>query len=102
GRERAPAARARAGACAATRRALAAPAPAPQAPRRALAPPPLADLLERTTAHAERAGIEDADLLRALGLDGAPRTAQEVWRALFDRHLARDGGGAQARPALQA
>ncbi|HKA15114.1 MAG TPA: glutamate-cysteine ligase family protein [Myxococcota bacterium] len=84
-----------------TLRALCDPAPAHQARLRALATPPLADLLERTTAHAERAGIEDADLLRALGLDGAPRTAQEVWRALFDRHLARDGGGAEHRPALE-
>ena len=45
--------------------------------------------------------VDDADLLRALGLDGAARTAQEVWRALFDRHLAPDRDGAEHRPALE-
>jgi carboxylate-amine ligase len=70
--------------------ALCDPDPAHQARLRALATAPLADLLARTTARAERAQVEDRNLLRALGLDATTHTAQEVWRALFDRHLARD------------
>jgi len=84
-----------------TLRALCDPDPAHQARLRALATAPLADLLARTTAHAERAAVDDADLLRALGLDGAARTAQDVWRALFDRHLAPDRDCAEHRPALE-
>jgi gamma-glutamyl:cysteine ligase YbdK (ATP-grasp superfamily) len=84
-----------------TLRALCDPDPAHQARLRALDTAPLADLLARTTARAERASVDDADLLRALGLDGAARTAGEVWRALFERHLARDCDGAEHRPALE-
>ncbi len=82
-------------------RALCDPDPAHQERLRALATAPLADLLARTTAHAERAAVDDPELLRALGLDGAARTAQEVWRALFDRHLVSDRDGAEHRPALE-
>ena len=84
-----------------TLRALCDPDPAHQARLRALATAPLADLLARTTAQAERAEIDDADLLRALGLDGGARTAQEVWRALFDRHLSSDRESAEHRDALE-
>ena len=84
-----------------TLRALCDPAPAHQTRLRALATAPLADLLARTTAQAERAPVDDADLLRALGLDARARTAQEVWRALFERHLASDPDGAEHRPALE-
>jgi gamma-glutamyl:cysteine ligase YbdK (ATP-grasp superfamily) len=84
-----------------TLRALCDPDPTHQARLCALATAPLADLLARTTAHAERAAVDDAELLRALGLDGAARTAQEVWQALFDRHLAPDRDGAEHRPALE-
>jgi glutamate---cysteine ligase / carboxylate-amine ligase len=83
-----------------TLRALCDPDPRHQARLRALATAPLADLLARTTAQAERAAVEDADLLRALGLDGRARTAQEVWQELFDRHLASDRDGAEHGPAL--
>jgi glutamate---cysteine ligase / carboxylate-amine ligase len=82
-------------------RALCDPDPTHQERLRALATAPLADLLARTTAHAERAAVDDPELLRALGLDGAARTAQEVWRALFDRHLVSECDGAEHRPALE-
>ena len=85
----------------ATLRALCDPDPRHQARLRALPTAPLADLLARTTAHAERAAVDDAELLRALGLDSRARTAQEVWRALYDRHLASDRDGAEHRPALE-
>jgi gamma-glutamyl:cysteine ligase YbdK (ATP-grasp superfamily) len=81
--------------------ALCDPAPAHQARLRALATAPLADVLARTTAQAERAIVDDADLLRALGLDGRARPAQEVWRALFDRHLASDRESAEHREELE-
>ncbi len=84
-----------------TLRALCDPHPAHQARLRALATAPLAELLARTTAHAERTPIDDADYLRAIGLDGAPRTAQEVWRALTLRHAAPDREGAEHAPALE-
>src|SRR5262245_1692167 len=70
-----------------TLRALCDPHPRHQARLHALATAPLAELLARTTARAERAEIDDPVYLRALGLDGAPRSAHEVWSALFDRHL---------------
>jgi hypothetical protein len=81
-------------------RALCDPAPAHQARLRALATAPLAEILSRTVARAERAEIDDADYLRALGLDGAPRAAHEVWRALIERHVARDGNGVEHAPAI--
>jgi glutamate---cysteine ligase / carboxylate-amine ligase len=83
-----------------TLRALCDPDPRHQARLRALATAPLADLLARTTAQAERALVDDADLLRALGLDGAARTAHEVWRALVERHVAADAESAEHRDAL--
>ncbi len=83
-----------------TLRGLCDPAPAHQARLRALATAPLADLLARTTAQAERAVVDDADLLRALGLDRAARSAHDVWRALFERHVAADRDGAEHADAL--
>jgi gamma-glutamyl:cysteine ligase YbdK (ATP-grasp superfamily) len=80
-------------------RALCDPDPAQQRRLRALATGPLAELLARTTAHAERALIDDADYLRALGLDGSPCTAHEVWCALLDRHAPPAERGEHA-PAL--
>jgi carboxylate-amine ligase len=77
------------------------PAPAHQARLRALPTEPLADLLVRTTASAEQAVVEDAPLLRALGLDDAARSARDVWRALFERDLAADAAGAEHRGALE-
>jgi carboxylate-amine ligase len=81
--------------------ALCDPDPAHQARLRALATAPLADLLARTTARAERAQVDDRDLLRALGLDATARTAQEVWRALFDRHLATRRDDSELREAFE-
>jgi gamma-glutamyl:cysteine ligase YbdK (ATP-grasp superfamily) len=81
-------------------RALCDPDLAHQARLRALATAPLADLLARTTAQAERAIVDDADLLRAIGLDGRARSAQEVWRELVERHAAPDEG-AEHRSALE-
>lgn len=46
----------------------------------------LADLLDATVEHADRATVSDPDLLRILGLGGAPRSAGDVWRALLDAH----------------
>jgi glutamate---cysteine ligase / carboxylate-amine ligase len=83
-----------------TLRALCDPAPAHQARLRSLATASLAELLERTIARAERAEIDDPDYLCALGLDGAPRTAQDVWRALIERHVAPDPAGAEHASAL--
>jgi gamma-glutamyl:cysteine ligase YbdK (ATP-grasp superfamily) len=84
-----------------TLRALCDPDRAHQARLRALATAPLADLLARTTAHAERAIVDDALLLTALGLDRTARSAQEVWRALFERHLAHGAEGAEHRSAIE-
>jgi gamma-glutamyl:cysteine ligase YbdK (ATP-grasp superfamily) len=84
-----------------TLQALCDPAPAHQSRLRALATAPLADLLTRTTAQAEEALVDDTALLRALGLDGAARSAREVWRELFARHLASDPAGAEYRDALE-
>src|SRR5262245_9188533 len=84
-----------------TLRALCDPDPAHQARLRALETARLADLFARTTARAERALVDDPDLLRALGLDGAARTAQQVWCALLERPLAADADGAEHRPALE-
>ena len=61
-----------------------------QARLRALATAPLAELLARTTAQGERAWVDDADHLRALGLDGRARPAQ--------RDLARARWNATSRP----
>ena len=84
-----------------TLHALCDPDPAHQARLRALATAGLADLLERTTAQAERAAVDDSDYLRALGLDGAARSAREVWQALALRHLASDRERAEHGPALE-
>jgi hypothetical protein len=43
----------------------------------------------------------DAALLRALGLDGAARSAREVWRALIERHLVSDPEAAAHRAAIE-
>ena len=83
-----------------TLRALCDPEPAHQARLRALATLPLGALLERTTAQAEQALIDDAVYLRALGLDGTARSARDVWRALVDRDVASDRDGAEHGPAL--
>jgi gamma-glutamyl:cysteine ligase YbdK (ATP-grasp superfamily) len=80
--------------------ALCDPAPAHQARLRALATAPLAELLARTIARAERAEIDDTGYLRALGLDGSPRSAGEVWRALVERHVAPDPASDEHAPAL--
>ncbi len=84
-----------------TLRALCEPDRAHQARLRALSTAGLADLLERTTAQAERAVVDDADYLRALGLDGTVRSAQEVWQALALRHLASGGERDEHGPALE-
>jgi carboxylate-amine ligase len=84
-----------------TLRALCDPAAAHQARLRALATEGLADLFERTTAHAERATVDDPDYLRALGLDARARSAQEVWQALALRHVASDRECAEHAPALE-
>ena len=84
-----------------TLEALCDPAAAHQARLRSLATQPLAELFARTTAQAEQAVVEDAELLRALGLDPGARSAREVWRALFERHLASDPGAAEHGAAIE-
>jgi glutamate---cysteine ligase / carboxylate-amine ligase len=81
--------------------ALCDPDPAHQGRLRALVTAGLADLLERTAVQGERAAVDDADYLRALGLDGSPRSAQEVWQALALRHLASDRERAEHGPAFE-
>jgi gamma-glutamyl:cysteine ligase YbdK (ATP-grasp superfamily) len=90
-----------AAAASAVLRALCDPAPAHQARLRALATAPLAELLARTTAQGERAWVDDADHLRALGLDGRARPAQEIWRELVERHVAPDRDWPEHGPALE-
>lgn len=60
----------------------------------------LAALLHETTRHAERAIIDDSDYLRALGLDGAPRPAADLWCELIDRHVRGESDFAEMQPAL--
>lgn len=70
-----------------TLRALCDPAAPHQARLRGLETARLAELLARTLADADAVKLDDRDYLRALGLEGAPRSAGEVWRALVDRHV---------------
>jgi gamma-glutamyl:cysteine ligase YbdK (ATP-grasp superfamily) len=84
----------------ATLRALCDPLPTHQSRLRALATQPLSALLMRTAAQAERVEIDDAQYLTALGLDGVPRTAGDVWRALVERHVAPERDCAEHLPAL--
>jgi hypothetical protein len=68
---------------------------------RALETGRLAEILARTTADAEAAGIGERDYLAALGIDGAARSAGDAWRALALRHVAGDPGAAEHAPALE-
>ena len=81
--------------------ALCDPAPAHQARLRALPTARLAAWLARTSADAERATIEDADYLRALGLASGAQQAGDLWRELVARHVAPDAGSAEHLPALE-
>jgi len=81
-------------------RGLCDPAPAHQARLRALPTPPLAALLERTTALAEETVVEDPALLTALGLDTRSCRAGEAWSALAARNPAAGPEEDWATPAL--
>ncbi len=61
----------------------------------------LASLLERTTAAADAATIDDRDFLELLGVDGTPRPAGRVWRDLIERDVAADASAAVHLPALE-
>jgi len=71
-----------------------------QARLRALETPRLARILRDTCASAECARIEDRGYLEGLGLDGAPRSAGELWRELVETHTA-GGEPMEHRPALE-
>ncbi|MEX2465663.1 MAG: glutamate-cysteine ligase family protein [Gemmatimonadota bacterium] len=58
----------------------------------------LAAVLDRTIVDGDRAVIEDGPYLRALGLDGGPLTAGDVWRRLVDRHPPADPAGEWSAP----
>jgi len=89
-----------AAAASAVLRGLCDPAPAHQARLRGLETQALARVLERTTAAAGEARIEDRALLHALGLADAPRPAGRVWRELVERHLRPEPGAAEHAPVL--
>ena len=88
-----------AAAAAAVLRALC--APERRALLRALETAPLAALLEQVARRAGEARVEHVPLLRALGLEGAPRTAGAVWRELLERHVLGDVEWAEHWPALE-
>jgi len=71
-----------------------------QARLRALATPALARTLWACAAEGERAVVEDAALLRALGLEASPLPAGEVWSRLIERHLEVGPDATEHRPAL--
>jgi gamma-glutamyl:cysteine ligase YbdK (ATP-grasp superfamily) len=76
-------------------------APERQPALRALETAPLAGLLEQVARCGGDAAVEDAALLRALGLPAAARSAAETWRALLDRHVSGDVELAEHWPALE-
>jgi gamma-glutamyl:cysteine ligase YbdK (ATP-grasp superfamily) len=61
----------------------------------------LAALLSRTTADAQAATLDDAELLQALGLRPGARSAGDVWRELVARDVAGDPALAEHLPALE-
>jgi gamma-glutamyl:cysteine ligase YbdK (ATP-grasp superfamily) len=61
----------------------------------------LVPILSHTATHAEAAKIEDLAYLAALGVDGATRSAGEVWRVLVSRHVAADPSVAEYVPTLE-
>ncbi len=65
---------------------------------RALETGALAEILRATTREAERTQIVDAAYLTALGFDGQPRCASDLWCELIERDFAHD----PLYPALQA
>jgi hypothetical protein len=89
-----------AGAVACVLEALCDPAPDHQARLRGLATPSLAALLARTTADADAAIIDDADLLSALGLPVVAQRADAVWGTLVERHVRADPRADAHLPAL--
>jgi hypothetical protein len=65
---------------------------------RALDTQALAEILRATTREAERTQIVDASYLSALGFDGQPRCASDLWCELIERDFAHD----PLYPALHA
>lgn len=65
---------------------------------RALDTQALAEILRATTREAERTQIVDPAYLSALGFDGQPRCASDLWCELIERDFAHDPG----YPALHA
>ena len=63
---------------------------AQQARLRALDTAALAEILRATTREAERTQIVDAAYLSALGFDGQPRCASDLWCELLERDFAPD------------
>ncbi len=57
---------------------------------RALDTQALAEILRATTREAERTQIVDASYLSALGFDGQPRCASDLWCELIERDFTRD------------
>lgn len=60
----------------------------------------LSALLQRTTARAEQAIVDDPALLAALGIEDAAPSAGEVWRQLIERDVRSDPEQAEHAPAL--
>jgi glutamate---cysteine ligase / carboxylate-amine ligase len=58
----------------------------------------LAHVLERTIVHGDRALVDDDAYLGALGLDGGPMSAGDVWRTLVERHPPDDPLGEWTSP----
>ena len=67
---------------------------------RALETPRLARLLRATIRDGERAWIDDADYLIALGQDERPRQAAELWSTLIDRDVRSQTEDTRLRSAL--
>jgi gamma-glutamyl:cysteine ligase YbdK (ATP-grasp superfamily) len=82
-------------------RALCAGGPGPLARLRDLDTERLAAVLRTTTRDAERAVIDDPDYLRALGQEGPPRLAADLWCELIDRHVRGRSDFAAMQPALE-
>ena len=61
----------------------------------------LVGILERTTAEAESAKLDDRSYLAALGIDPGVRSARDAWRVLLERHVLPDPELAEHAPALQ-